>query len=513
MLPADSPVLLPKKPRKRRSKERENVAEMDNCSTASSSCISLDSIPADTDSTSHSPNSIPAVPNSTSHSPNSNPDALLGIQCNGGMMGPVSSLQSSGLRDKVGDDGVRTVADLLHTDGGGLGGAERHEGAWRGSGELGENMSLDCFDGDIAAGQQEEGKEEQSREEMVEWDVDSTLTNHVIGHMTEQVVGWDILEQEVTGHVDVAGHQGMVEEQVKEGGGVAGGVRDCVLDQDCPEVCSDQEMGHNLLQDGQDICERRDTLIAENKAALPPPISLNPFIEPSPPGSAPISPINPFTPAVSPHQEVTLSNSAGVNPFLPNSPTNPFLQPPDPPTLEDHTPRVAVQPLNPFYSDSTHHSPSMLSTNPFDVDDHTHTLEEPCSLPSNPLTSHSPKTSEDFPDHYEVPVGPGLLPTDTLPLPSVPPPTAPLNQPLPANSSPLNLNFPPNTLAKSLQVERPGSASTSRSHTTEDRSSCSGSSIDLSSLVETTPSSPHLSSPAHLTSPDENFFEPEVCAF
>lgn len=497
----------------KKTKEKEVSAEADSISTASSSCVSLDSIPSGPDSTPALPDSSAAGSDSTAAGSDSTPASVsLDAQWNGGVLVEYQQ-DSSEVATKESDDGVWTDSDLLGTDGGLKYEEEGLEGAWHSGDEEGRgNVVMNIsFDSDVGLGKEVGGAEE--------WDVDSTLTGHMIDDMKEEDVTGQmdrqdpdasylrLLENHVEGGAEGAEHHREEQDNISTGYDLQDRIdanHDLQDRLDASHTLQDTvDIGRNLqdtidishdLQDRQELLDRHDTLVAEDQEAV---AHLNPFTS-SPSASPPLSPTNPFVDATPPAR----GNSAGSNPFLRDcpEPSNPFLGSSATPTLESHTP-VATQPLNPFLLDSAHNSPPILSTNPFDIDDHAHTEVElpPPPRPSPPAPNvppilaipPTPSDEHDFPGDdadSDIPTLPDILPLPLL------------------NHAPQSFSSSsPEPLPKFL---RPGSASTTRSHTTDDRESYSGSSIDLSVLMDTTPSG--CDSPSHLTSPEENFFASEV---
>ena len=447
----------------KRSKEKEREREKeskdaDAHSSASSSCVSLDSIPA-------------ALAGPT-------PPYERDTVCNGDTLSLERTSRDGGSSDidktSWTNDRLWTDPDLLGTAGGVKEEEEEVEGVWHGgNGEVeGAKFSIDGLS------VEEEGGRAQ------EWDVDSTLTSHMIDHVTDHMTEpGRVEEEEVTGqdegalpnHVD---YHLPLKDQVEGGGAEWAGHH--------PQ--QDELDASHVLQDRQELMDRQDTLVAEEQEIASTLTSSNPFFTPSPP----LSPNNPFmaaTPplrvATPPLRAVAGGETVGPNPFLvapppKPAPTNPFEAAVDTHPLEHQ----ASQPLNPFHSDSAHNSPPpSFSSNPFDVDDdHAHTDAEV----ARPLA--------DELDYQDMPSLPSL--PDTPP----PLPAAPSHNPLPPSPSPP---------APSKHLRRPDSASTTRSRTTED----SGSSIDLSPFMDTTPPSSDQLSPSHLTSPEEDFFAPEVHSY
>ena len=534
-------------------KEKEANAEADNCSTASSSCVSLDSIPAALDSTQASSNSIPSIPdstpgfisdpnstltglNSTPAGPDSTPasdNVSLDPQYNGTLERDPPQ-DSSDIGTKGSDNGVWTDSDLLGPDGGFKYEEEGEglEGAWHGSGEEGSvNVSFDSSD--VGLGQEVEGGE---------WQVDSTLTSHMIDHMTGAAAEEEVGGQ-TGGYTLDSGYQRLLEDGVGTSGHVSGqkhtggdlqdtgggdlqdtltGTRnlqdaiDIGLDlQDTSGMQHDlQDTAYHLQDTGSDLQDtsydlqdrqqRHDTLVAEDQQAVALATSFNPF-SPTPP----LSPTNPFLsptpPDASGATPTARGDSSGPNFFLSSSQhSNPFQQSPIP----------AARPLNPFSSDSAHSSPPTCSTNPFDIDDHAHTeaiSHPPPSCPSPiPAAEDAPPTlpSPSLSDEQDYPGGGEEEDKDDLHAATLPDfllPSVPLHAPQTRQNPPTPS---PGPSPEPRKASRPGSASTTRSRMTDDLESYSSSSIDISMLMETTP--PGLDSHAQLNSPEENFFASEV---
>ena len=316
---------------------------------------------------------------------------------------------------------------------------------------------------------------------------------------------------------------------------------------------------YDLLQERQGITEYEDTLNKDQAATS----GANPFLDdsplpstPPPPLSpaarSPLSPTNPFYSDTASHSSQEEDLPSNTNPFLSHSPHESSVQPADH-THKDHAPFTSTNPFDVPDNDDESPSSPMSDHNdltpPWPLVDATPPLRsyaEATSLqlhhteatpPLQPLaeappthpdvsktsSSSSPLVLPDSSPHQHLrrqhPGSPSSS-SSTPVLPNSPPHQRPgsASKPHSADSSPhqcpgsaSSSNSPTPVLPKHLRGKRPGSASSStRTQTTEDMESCSGSSIDLSHFMDATPSSSSHLSPSHLNSPEENFFQPEV---
>lgn len=320
------------------------------------------------------------------------------------------------------------------------------------------------------------------------------LTDHMTDHMTDHVTDnhtADHLSDHMTDHVTGGRYMSLEEEFASLEMGYdrsENRLQDTVEDYQDRQVNQDNQL-HSDSGDLQnsDVLERQNTLVAEDQSAvLATNASLNPFIDDPPAPSPPLSPHNPFTSSTPPTSQGAMATN---NPFISEAtPTNPFL------TADSADLDNRVSSISPFHTAANHtsnhtSSHTSLPKNPFDDDvdddddDHTHTEPRPNATPPSP---HHDK--RDFPDSTGSNVPPSLS------LPTLPERPAPLRE---------------GSVAVSTSSVSPAP---SRSHTTDELESCSGSSIDLSTYMDSSPPGSGQLSPAPtiLKSPDENFFAPEV---